>query len=292
MTHSSHRPSPVHGHVFLDDDFAAALETEGELAAGVSRQAVALCAELLDVGGAVERVADLGCGPGVDATLLAGAFASAQVVAVDASPVMLARAGERAARLGCSDRIELRSLDLDGDLGSLGTFDLAWAALALHHTEDERAALANFASLLRPGGLLCLLERAEPTVISPAHELGRPGLWRRLETAQAAHFERTRASLPGIADVAGYADMLEQVGLELLSRRTLSFSTVAPSSPALRALIDRYVRGVLRTLDQLDPSDREALEGREERVADSGWGDARVTSSRTLFIARTRRTRG
>lgn len=291
MTQRGQQPSG-HGHgaadVFRDERFAAILETEGELAAGLTAQAAALCEDLLDVGGRhdVLRVVDVGCGPGVATSSLAQRFGSAIVVGVDGSPVMLARAEDRAARQGLSDRVQLRALDLDGDLGSLGSFDLVWAALALHHAQDELAVLGRFAALLRPGGLLCLLERAEPIAMRPAHDLGRPGIWERVQSAQAKWYEHARRSLPGVTNVESYADMLEQVGLELLDTRTLTDAVTAPVDPSLRQLIDRHVSAVLRDLrDALDPADVEALRAAES-VAAAEWGDLLVTSTRTSFIAR------
>ena len=285
MTHPAH----AHGHAgFQDDRMAVLLEAEGELAAGLTGQAVTLCTELLAADRSeVRRVADLGCGPGVATSSLAGAFDGATVVGVDGSPVMLARAAARADRHGVSSRVELLSLDLNDDLRALGTFDLVWAALALHHTADEQAALDGFAALLRPRGLLCLLERADPMVVRPAHDLGQPGIWDRVEAAQTAWYERTRGSLPGITNVGAYAGMLEQAGLELLDTRTLTDSVTAPVDRSLQPVIRRYVGAALRNLhDALPPADVAALADAAERVADVAWGDALVTSTRTLFIAR------
>lgn len=272
---------------------AAALEAEGELAAGITDQAMALCTDLLDMDRSdVRRLADLGCGPGVATSSLAEVFVGATVVGVDGSPVMLARAATRAARHGVSGRMELLLLDLNDDLRAIGTFDLVWAALALHHTADEQGALQNFAALLRPPGLLCLLERADPTRVRPAHDLGQPGIWDRVEAAQSAWFERTRGSLPGVKSVATYAGMLGQAGLELLAARTLTDTVTTTAEPVLQPTIHRYVGAALRNLrDGLRPADVEALTAADERVADVVWGDVLVTSSRTVFIARPARDR-
>lgn len=267
---------------------AAILEAEGELAAGLTDQAIALCTDLLGVHRTgVRQLVDLGCGPGVATTQLAEAFDQATVVGVDGSPVMLERAANRAARHGVASRVELRSLDLNDDLRALGSFDLVWAALALHHTADEQDALDNFAALLRPPGLLCLIERADPIVVRPAHDLGRPGIWKRVEAAQSEWFERTRGSLPGLANVQSYVGMLEQAGLEPLDTRTLTDTVTSPDERVLQPTAHRYMRAALRNLrDTLRPADVAALTDADERVADIAWGDALITSTRTLFIAR------
>ena len=257
-----------HGHdsAFHDEQIVAVLETEAELAAGITGQAIALCAGRL---GEVRRIVDLGCGPGVAACALAEAFPAATVVAVDGSPVVLARAAERAARLGVARRVEPRSLDLNGDLRPLGGFDLVWAAQALHHAEDEAATLRRFAALLAPHGLLCLTERAEPLVVRCADELGRPGIWDRIESAQRGTYPAT-----------DYGGMLEQIGLELLERRTLIETVVTPDEPAVRSLIARHLRGAERKLG-LDEADSTAL------ATLNSEGRAEITSSRTVFFART-----
>lgn len=90
MTHPGdhHRSARGHSAAFNDDRLAAALEADGELAAGLTDQAIALCTDLLDVDSTeVRRVVDVGCGPGVATSSLAEAFGSAMVVAVDRSPV-------------------------------------------------------------------------------------------------------------------------------------------------------------------------------------------------------------
>lgn len=288
----THSPATAHGHAaaFQDDRMAALIEAEGELAAGLTDQAMSLCVDLLSMEQAgVRRLADLGCGPGVATSSLAKAFAGATVVGVDGSPVMLARAADRAARDGVSGRVELQSLDLNDDLRALGTFDLVWAALALHHAADEQDALKNFAALLRPEGLLCLLERADPMVVRPAHDLGQPGIWDRVEAAQSAWFERTRGLQPGVTNVADYGEMLKQADLDLLDTRTLTCTVTAPDGSGLRAVIGRYLRAALRNLrSDLRPADTEALASADERVTEVAWGDALVTSTRMLFIARPR----
>jgi trans-aconitate methyltransferase len=154
----------MHGHGFDSARSAARLEAEGEQSSGVVEEAIAVCAGLFDDAGVqVRRVIDLGCGPGVGTAALAHAFPSASIVAVDGSHAMLERAQARATRSGLADRIETRRIDLDGELASLGRCDLAWAALAIHHVRDELATLRRIGSLLDPRGLVCLLEKADPT---------------------------------------------------------------------------------------------------------------------------------
>jgi SAM-dependent methyltransferase len=261
--------------IFDSASFAARLEVEGELSSGLVEEAIAVCSGLLDDAGVeVRRVTDLGCGPGVGAALLAQAFPSARVLAVDGSRAMLERAEMRATRLGYADRIETRRLDLDEDLASLGRCDLAWAAMAIHHADDEVAALRRIGSLVDPRGLVCLLERADPTFIRFADDLGHPGIWDRLEAARAASSEGLRDRMPGAMNAAG---------LRLVVDRTLVGTVEAPPDAATRQFIAGQLQHAVRDLASVAAeTDLQALRRCVERTPPG----ATVTSSRKLLIAR------
>ena len=273
---------PHHHHPFDAERVAATLEVEGELTAALTAEAIALCADRHAAAGTtVRRVIDLGCGPGVGTAQLAERFPSATVVAVDGSAAMLERAEARVARLGVASRVEARRLDLDGDLQALGTCDLAWAAMAIHHADDEVATLSRIGKLLRPQGLLCVLERADPMVVRLADDLGRPGIWDRLEASRSEWFERARATLPGALNAERYPSMLASAGLEVLVSRTLSGTVTAPDDAATRAFVEALLRGAVRDLEGVaEAADLEAL------AAAPDLGGAAITSTRKLFIAR------
>ncbi len=171
------------------------LEAEAERGGPLIDQAIRLAASALDAAGTtVRQVIDLGCGPGVGTTALARAFPSATVVAVDGSPVMLERARERARREGLADRIQPRQLDLNEDLHALDRSDLVWAAMSIHHLDDEVATLEQVRSLVEPNGLLGILERLEPVA---------PG-----------------QSAPPGAPTDAYPAMLDAAGFDLLEHRS------------------------------------------------------------------------
>lgn len=293
---SHHRPAHTapkahHTGAFDTDRVADALTMEGVLSAGLTDQAIALCAALFDADGAeVHRVVDLGCGPGVATSSLAEAFRSATVVAADGSPAMLARAEDRAARHGVSARVETHEVDLNGDLQALGAFDLAWAGMAIHHADDEVASLRSVRTLLRPQGVLCVLERADPIVVRLADDLGRPGLWDRLRAAQSEWFDRARPTLPGALNAERYPSMLSAAGLEVVVSRTLADTVTAPDDAATHAFVAGQLRRVARNLAGIvEGADLEALQACVEATpthADGRWHDAAVTTSRKLFVAR------
>ena len=163
-----------------------------------------------------------------------------------------------------------------GDLASVGDCDLAWAAMAVHHAEDEVATVGSIGSLLRPDGLLCLLERADPMEIRLADELGRPGIWDRLAVAQSAWSAHARPVLPA----ERYAEMLGAAGLAVVEARTLIDTVAAPDDAATVAVLARHLKQMERTL--ADVAERADL----DVLSEADLHGASVTSSRLLFIAR------
>jgi SAM-dependent methyltransferase len=277
--------------IFDSASFAARLEVEGELSSGLVEEAITVCAGLFDDAGVeVRRVIDLGCGPGVGAALLAHAFPSARVLAVDGSRAMLERAEARATRLGYADRIETRRLDLNGDLTSLGRCDLAWAAMAVHHADDEVSTLRRIRSLLDPRGLVCVLERADPTFIRFADDLGHPGIWNRLEAARAEWFESVRDRMPGAMKAEAYPSMLAAAGLHLVVDRTLVGSLEAPPDAATHQYIagqlERTVTNLAGVATETDLHALRALVDGTPPFPEGRSYEATVTSSRRLLIAR------
>ncbi|MBJ7455895.1 MAG: class I SAM-dependent methyltransferase [Thermoleophilia bacterium] len=287
MSHT-HGHDPHHsGHgVFDDERVALMIGAEGESAGPLTAEAIERATAALRGGrDDVRRVADLGCGPGVEACALATAFPAALIVALDGSPAMRAAAQRRVGEAGLSARVEVGAIDLDGDLSSLGAFDLVWTAQALHHLRDEAATLARVAALLRPGGVLCVLERLDPAELVASDDLGRPGLWERVAGAQAAWHADRSASAPATG-LEGYAALVGEAGFGVVDSGPLRSVATLEGSPGAAPLVARYVQGALRNLtDRLDPADIEAL-----RALDGG-GSARVShlevrQSRTLVIGR------
>lgn len=131
------------------------------------------------------RIVDIGGGTGGSAVRLAGA--GHRVTVVDPSPDALAALARRADDLG----VQVEALQ--GDVAGLADLLGASAAdVVLCHgvleVVDPRAALAQIATVLRPGGRLSLLVAQRHAAV--------------LARAMAGHFQQARALLDGEADDA------------------------------------------------------------------------------------------
>ncbi len=232
-----------HHVVFDTEEMAAQAELEGEVMADVAREAMHLAADECAARGTdVRRVLDLGCGPGVGTCLLAEAFPSASVVAADGAGAMLSRVAGRADRLGVGDRVEVRPVELPDGLDDLGRADVAWASLVLHHLGDEAAAVRRIHDLLPPGGVFVLVERAGPWRVLPEGEdLGRPGIWDRLDAAWSAWFDGMRAELAGSTPTGPYADVLAAAGFDVVTDRVLTLEAGPPLGDAERRFARRQL---------------------------------------------------
>jgi SAM-dependent methyltransferase len=294
MEHTGHgeqHRAHAHHHEehFGTPEVAATAELEGEVLVGLAEQAVAVLRGLTSGDGRiVERVVDLGCGPGVGTCLLAASFPDARVVAADGSPAMLERAAARAARLGVADRVELRHVELPDGIEAIGRADLVWASMVLHHVDDRVAVLTTIRELLEPGGLVALVERAEPTRVLPDEvDLGRPGLWDRIDAAWLAWFAE---AMPSGAAGEDHARLLEDAGFRSVSDHELRLVLDPPLDDAARQFALRQVgRARHQLVEGADPADLAALEVLGDESADGSIlrrADATVRTARHLYTGR------
>jgi SAM-dependent methyltransferase len=99
------------------------------------------------------RVADIACGPGATACLLAGDYA-VTVDGVDLSEDNLARARTSAEKAGLGQRVCFHHGDAERIPLPANTFDALFCECALCTFPDKSAAAGEFARILRPGGLV------------------------------------------------------------------------------------------------------------------------------------------
>lgn len=227
--------------------------------APMAGDAIAVVAGLChEAGLEVRRILDVGCGAGVGSCLLAERFPAARVVAVDGSATMLARAQARAERLGLAARVETHLGDLQANVPGSDGVDLVWASMVVHHLGDEAALLGRLRDLVAPGGFVAIVEAAGPVRCLPDEvDLGRPGIWARLDRAWAGWFADMRSDLPGATESAPYPTMLGEVGFEVLVDTEVMLSMAAPLEAGLCQFV---VQQVSRTCTQLERhADRDDL---------------------------------
>ncbi|MDQ0939685.1 trans-aconitate 2-methyltransferase [Streptomyces sp. V1I1] len=273
------------------DELGPLLERGAELQSPLYRQAAAWLGELLPAAG-VRRILDIGSGPGVLTTLLAEAFPYAEVVAVDATEPLLARARARAEGAGLGDRIRTRHAELPDGIEELGEADLIWAGNSVHHMGDQRAALADFARLLRPGGLLAVVEGGLPSRHLPRDiGIGRPGLEGRIDAAAGEWFTRMRAELSGTKDeVEDWRALLGAAGLTSSGTRSFLLDIPAPVPEVVREQLVSAFAWQRKILDGLLPAEDLALLDRlldpEDPQGLRHRPDAYLLTARTVHTAR------
>ncbi|MFB7668474.1 class I SAM-dependent methyltransferase [Kitasatospora sp. NPDC056138] len=245
-----------------DFDWAAMadlLELDGETHSPYLEQAFELLADPSRP--APRRILDIGSGPGVAACRLAAAFPQAEVTAVDGTPELLARAEARAERLGV--RLRTRVAEFPAGLAALGPADLVWSGQVVHHVGDQQDALDRLAGLLRPGGVLAIVEGGLPSRWLPRDlGFGRPELAARLDALVADRFSRMRAELPGTVAVAeDWPGMLRSAGLAEVRSRTFLVDLPAPLPEGPRQAVRRTLERQRASLaEHLDADDAATLD--------------------------------
>ena len=102
------------------------------------------------------RVADLGCGVGASALVLAESLPDARVLALDMHEPFISRLHDRAIELDLGERISAVAGDMTTPAaldGISGQFDLIWSESAIYSIGRDKA-LRLWRPLLRPGGWL------------------------------------------------------------------------------------------------------------------------------------------
>ena len=115
------------------------------------------------------RVLDVATGTAAVAIELARAEPSRTVVGVDQSPEMLAAGRARVEAAGLSDRIELREGRGEELPFGDGELDALTFTYLLRYVDDVEATLRGLARVVRPGGVVAMLEFGLPR-----------GVWRPL----------------------------------------------------------------------------------------------------------------
>lgn len=210
-----------HGHGDAGDEapLAEMLELDAEVLSGYATD-VAAWVEGHAGRGLSGRILDLGSGTGVGTFALLRRNGDAEVVAVDGSAFMLDRLREKARGLGVEKRVHAVQTDLDEAWPDFGPVDVVWTSSFMHHLADPDAALRKLFALLRPGGLLVVVETEGFPRFLPESLSGLE------ERCHAAVAEARAAEMPHIGD--DWGTRLTDAGFAIEEERTFSVKLDAP----------------------------------------------------------------
>lgn len=130
------------------------------------------------------RVADVGCGSGKTTDFLHTLIQpGGEVVGIDASESRIRHATEHYGGEG----ISFVQRDFYQPLDELGEFDFIWVRFVLeYHRANSREIVANLYRILKPGGILCLIDLDHNCLnhygLSPRLEKAIQGVMSELET--------------------------------------------------------------------------------------------------------------
>ena len=102
-------------------------------------------------------VLEAGCGTGAQTVVLARRSTGARIVAVDVSAASLAEAQARISAAGLGN-VEFRQADLLALPFAPASFDHIFLCFVLEHLPDPAETLAALRPLLRPGGMIAVIE--------------------------------------------------------------------------------------------------------------------------------------
>jgi SAM-dependent methyltransferase len=226
------------------------------------------------------QVLDVGCGDGFFTELLVNAGAET-VWAVDSDPAFLASAGQRLERHIAAGRVRLleadaRRLPFDG-----GSIDIVWSAHSMQSYDQIPDILAEFHRVLRPGGVLAVLES------DSIHSVMLP--WPpRLELAVR---EAERRSLSDADDRMGayfprYAPrLIADAGFRDFAARPRLIHKPGPLEPRLREYAQLYLHELIAKVgDALDES-HAAMAAAFADAFDEPGSEASLSSLQILMTA-------
>jgi SAM-dependent methyltransferase len=182
------------------------------------------------------RVADLGCGVGASALVLAATLSDARVLALDLHAPFIARLREAAIREGVADRLTAMAADMSDPPpldGVAGGFDLIWSESAIYSL-GRRTALALWQPLLQPNGWLVFSDIVwcrEPTERSALAQAFWGGEYPDLRDADTVVRELAAAGFepgsPTLAPAMAWANYYEPLRARLRELKGAPFSSDA-----------------------------------------------------------------
>ena len=111
------------------------------------------------------RLLDVGCGTGTFVNLMARQTDTELLVGLDYSPVMVRRAVQKCADSACGDKVHAVQGDSERLPFADASFDVLTCCNSFHHYPHQAAVIREFGRVLRPGGLLVLVDGFRDNVV-------------------------------------------------------------------------------------------------------------------------------
>lgn len=190
-----------------------------------------------------ETVLDAGAGTGRDTLALLERLPRGHVIAVDASANMLAQLRARLAGVE-PERLSVLHADLMQPLPLVRPVDAIISVATLHWLPDHDAVFSSFASVLRPGGLLCA-------------EWGGHGQLARLDAVLTDMDLPTVGGLLSFPTAEETVERLVRAGFTDVDVRLVDDPARLEAGPQLEAFLGTVVLGAV--LDPLPAQERGPL---------------------------------
>ena len=176
------------------------------------------------------EVLDVATGTGDLAIRLARAAAGCRVTGIDLSEGMLEVGRGKVAEAGLADRITLQKADCLALPYPDGSFDAVTVAYGVRNFEHLDRGYAEMARVLRPGGLLCVIELSTPKgrLTRPLYDLYTlcviPALGRMVSSDKSA-YTYLPASIAAMPQGEEMLRLMTDAGLSEPRLRAMTFGT-------------------------------------------------------------------
>jgi demethylmenaquinone methyltransferase/2-methoxy-6-polyprenyl-1,4-benzoquinol methylase len=187
------------------------------------------------------RGLDVGCGVGLYTLWLAEAVGpSGRVLGIEPTGERVEAARALTAAQAGPPRLEFREGDGIAIDAPAGAFDWLFCGNVLHHIPDTQAALKEFARVVRPGGLVVVIEsQALSGMFLPGH----PELERRIQQAETERSREEAGARSFQERRQRTAESLREAGFAAVAHDTRLLQRRAPLDPATREYIGTVVFG-------------------------------------------------
>jgi len=111
------------------------------------------------------RALDVGCGTGTLLTLLSRDPHAERLIGLDYSPAMIRKLADKVAESDAAGRVHGVVADSERLPFQDGSFDVVTCCNSFHHYPHQAAVIAGFRRVLRPGGMLVLIDGFRDNVI-------------------------------------------------------------------------------------------------------------------------------